>query len=83
MPSDAFDGMPPEFEEPCEWGGYTFDDETLAQSAASDLRVCPGTSVTWTVVFADEGSQADLTFAEDSGVAATRAQDLLLIHQST
>ena len=71
-----------EVEEPFEWGDYTFDGETLTQSTASDSRVCPGTSVTWTVVSTDDGDQADLTFVEDSCVPATRAQDLVLIRQS-
>jgi len=73
----------PESEEPFEWGGYTFDGGTLTQSTASDSRVCPGTSATWTVVFSDDGDQADWTFVEDSCVPATRSQDLVLIRQSS
>ena len=68
-------------EEPFEWGDYTFDGETLTQSAALESLVCSGTSITWTVVLSDDGDQADLTFVEDSCVPANRAQDLVLIRQ--
>ena len=66
---------------PFEWRDYTFDGETLTQSAASESLVCSGTSITWTVVLSDDGDQADLTFVEDSCVPANRAQDLVLIRQ--
>ena len=68
---------------PFEWGDYTFDGETLTTNTASDSQICPDTSVTWTVVFSDDGDQADLTFVEDSCVGSPRSTDLVWIRQSS
>ena len=68
---------------PFEWGDYTFDGETLTMNNASDAVYCPDTSVTWTVVFSDDGDQADLTFVEDSCVGSPRSTDLGWIRQSS
>ena len=68
---------------PFEVGDYTFDGETLTMNTASDSQVCPDTSVTWTVVFSDDGDQADLTFVEDSCVGADRSMDLVWIRPAS
>ena len=72
-----------ELREGFEWGSYTFDGESLTQDTAADSEVCPSTSVTWTVVFSDDGDQADLTFVEDSCESVGRAQDLVLDRESS
>ena len=72
-----------DFAEPFEWGSYTFDGETLIQDTASDSPLCEGTSVTWTVVFSNDGDRMDLTFVEDSCVDATRSNDLIMTRQES
>ena len=69
--------------DPFEWGDYTFDGETLTMNTASDAVYCPDSSITSTVVFSDDGDQADLTFVEDSCVGSPRSTDLVWIRQSS
>ena len=71
----------PEINFPFEWGDYTFDGETMTTTAAPDSDNCPDTSITWTVVFSDDGDEASTTFVEDSCVGSPRSQDLILVRQ--
>ena len=71
----------PRFGDPFEWGTYTFDGETLTQSTASEAPSCPDTSVTWTVVFSEDGDQTAWTLVEDSCMGSERSQDLMMIRQ--
>ena len=69
--------------DPFEWGDYTFDGETFTMNTASDAAYCPDTSLTSTVVFSDDGDQADFTFVEDSCAGSPRSTDLVWIRQSS
>lgn len=74
--------LSPDLAEPFEWGMYTFDGEFLTLTNADDSDLCPGTSITWTVEFSDDGDEASRTFVEDSCAMTDRGQDLIMIRES-